>query len=165
MLYRINALSRVLEESLRSAEIPYVIARGTAFYERKEIKDALSYLRVVANPNDEVPLRRIINEPPRGIGKNTLGKVEMVAAREQVPLFEALRLVGPADGLSPRAHSAVARFVAMINGLRGHGAGGATSLMSASPLASLVERVVRDSGLEGLYGRGCYSGSPSLPPD
>ncbi|MEE2718715.1 MAG: UvrD-helicase domain-containing protein, partial [Planctomycetota bacterium] len=76
VLYRINALSRVLEQAFRDGQIPYVVARGTAFYERAEIKDALSYLRLVVNPRDEVALRRIINTPPRGIGKTSLDRVE-----------------------------------------------------------------------------------------
>ncbi|MDG1899497.1 MAG: UvrD-helicase domain-containing protein, partial [Phycisphaerales bacterium] len=72
VLYRINSMSRVLEQKFRDAQIPYVVARGTAFYERAEIKDALSYLRMVVNPRDDVAMRRVINTPPRGIGKTSL---------------------------------------------------------------------------------------------
>ena len=80
IFYRTNALSRVMEDTLRGAGVPYVIARGTAFYEREEVKDALAYLRVVANPADEVSLQRVINKPARGIGASTAAQIEGSAA-------------------------------------------------------------------------------------
>jgi DNA helicase-2/ATP-dependent DNA helicase PcrA len=98
VLYRINALSRVLEDALRDEGIPYVIARGTAFYERKEVKDALAYLRVVHNPRDEVSLRRIVNTPTRGIGRTTLQKIEAEARLENLA-----ELVSAAAGFAPEA--------------------------------------------------------------
>jgi len=118
VLYRMTALSRVLEETFRDAQIPHVIARGTAFYERKEIKDALSYLRLITNPSDEVSLRRIINVPARGIGKSTLSKIELFGLNRQLRLFEAMRCVGDVAGLTARAVTAVGRFVATVEAWR-----------------------------------------------
>ena len=118
VLYRINALSRVLEEALLAAQIPYVIARGTAFYDRKEVKDALAYLRLIVNPNDEVSLRRIINTPTRGIGKTTLTKVELFGYNQQLRLFEALQRAGDVAGLTTRAVGAIRRFVTLVEGWR-----------------------------------------------
>ena len=82
ILYRTNSQSRVIEEALMKYGIPYNIYGGLRFYDRKEIKDLIAYLRVVANPADDVSLRRIINVPKRGIGNVTVGKLEEIAARE-----------------------------------------------------------------------------------
>ncbi|MCH8212155.1 MAG: UvrD-helicase domain-containing protein [Planctomycetes bacterium] len=152
VLYRINALSRVLEEALLAAQIPYVIARGTAFYDRKEVKDALAYLRLIVNPNDEVSLRRIINTPTRGIGKTTLTKVELFGYNQQLRLFEALGRVGEVTGLTTRAVGAIGRFVTLVEGWRRAAAGGSqSSLLESSSLGGLVERIIRESGLEAAY--------------
>ncbi|MCI0675112.1 MAG: UvrD-helicase domain-containing protein [Phycisphaerales bacterium] len=168
VLYRINALSRVLEDAFRSASIPYLIARGTAFYERKEVKDALAYLRLVANPNDEVSLRRIINVPARGIGSTSLDKIAIFAIDRQVGLFEALTRAGElatVGQLSSRATGAIARFVAMVEGWRDAAVGNSTTTshllgsQGSNPapgraaLAELVERIIRESGLEATYRR------------
>ncbi|MBX3365218.1 MAG: UvrD-helicase domain-containing protein [Phycisphaeraceae bacterium] len=149
VFYRTNSLSRVMEDALRSAGIPYVIARGTAFYDREEVRNALAYLRVVANPADEVSLLRIINMPARGIGKSTLDAVSQWAAASGCTLFEALRRAREIGGLSPRAQQALAGFVSLIDGLSGSGTfmGEAVSSM----LSELVERVIRESGLERHY--------------
>ena len=151
VLYRINALSRVLEEAMRNARIPYVIARGTAFFERKEVRDALGYLRVVANPNDEVSLRRIINTPTRGIGRTTLDKIELYAIDRQLRLTEALHQVGAVGGLSARAVKAVGRFVELISGFRRRAGEAAAQLVGTTGLAQLVEHIIRHSGLEAMH--------------
>jgi len=154
VLYRINALSRVLEEAFRDAQIPYIVARGTAFYDRKEIKDALSYLRLIANPSDEVALRRIINTPPRGIGKVTLDKIELFALNNQMRFFDALRAADRVPGLSARAVGAVSKFVSMIESWRIQALGDERDFLGAAPaaaLADLVERIVRESAMEALY--------------
>ena len=78
ILYRTNAQSRALEDALRQANIGYVVLGGVGFYERKEIKDALSYLKLILNPHDDLALRRIINVPPRGIGKGVMDALEQV---------------------------------------------------------------------------------------
>jgi len=152
VLYRVNSLSRVLEEAFRNAKIPYVIARGTAFYDRKEIKDALSYLRLVVNPNDEVALRRIINTPTRGIGKTTLSKVELAGLHKQLRMFDSLKEVTMVEGLTVRAVNSIRKFVVMIeNWQRAALADASDSLMAANPLAGLVEQIIRESGLEAQY--------------
>jgi DNA helicase II / ATP-dependent DNA helicase PcrA len=151
VLYRINALSRVLEEAFRNAQVPYVIARGTAFYERKEIKDALAYLRLVANPSDEVPLRRIVNTPPRGIGATSLDRIDIHAIQKQMTLFDAMRRVDEISGVPARTTNAVRKFVSMVE--RWRAMDNVEELIGdgRSPLAELVERIIRESGMEAMY--------------
>lgn len=149
VFYRTNALSRVMEDGLRAAGIPYVIARGTAFYEREEVKSALAYLRVVANPADEVSLSRIINTPARGIGDASLNAVEVFAAQHGLPFFDALRQAARIEGISARARGSIQRFVELIDQWTGSG-----SFMGAGvsgTLADLVERIIKESGLEKMY--------------
>lgn len=165
VFYRTNALSRVVEDALRSEGIPYVIARGTAFYQREEIKHALAYLRAVANPADDVSVGRIVNVPPRGIGDTTLGKIETWAAQTGSTLFDALRrsAVPGAGGveLGPKAAAAIGKFVNLIDAWRGadpltpedHLALAKGEQIRGS-LASLVERVLTESGLEDMYKKG-----------
>ena len=88
ILYRINALSRVLEDAMRNQGIPYVIYGGQSFYQRKEIKDVLAYLRLLINPADEEAFKRCVNYPARGLGDTTIGKVKEVANQQQVSMFE-----------------------------------------------------------------------------
>jgi ATP-dependent DNA helicase UvrD/PcrA len=149
VFYRTNALSRVIEDSLRANTIPYVIARGTAFYEREEVKNALAYLRVVANPADDVALARVINTPTRGIGKTTLVRIADEAAARRVPVFEVMRDIGSIAGLTARATTAVGKFVAMINAWTGTGSFLGETVPAT--LHDLVERVNRESGLERHY--------------
>src|SRR5206468_1109493 len=103
IFYRMNALSRVMEDALRHANVPYQIARGVEFYNRKEIKDVLAYLRVVANPLDEVSLTRIVNVPPRGIGDTTVKQMQAYAVANAMTLWEAIERAGQITGLSSRA--------------------------------------------------------------
>ncbi|MEZ6318521.1 MAG: UvrD-helicase domain-containing protein [Phycisphaerales bacterium] len=148
VFYRTNALSRVIEDAFRLAQIPYVIARGTAFYDREEVRDAISYLRVVANPADNVSLARIVNKPTRGIGKSSLDQVVAFATREQIPVFAAMRRARELD-LPARALTAIFRFVELIDTWTGAG-----SFMGASvsgTLHELVGRVIDESGLAGHY--------------
>ena len=116
VFYRTNAQSRVLEDALRRARIPYVIVGGVRFYERKEIKDALAYLRLVVNPADDVAFRRAIAAPARGIGAQTLARLDEVAAREGRPLL-AVATDPPAD-LRGRAARGLEEFAALIRQLR-----------------------------------------------
>ncbi len=149
VFYRNNALSRVMEDALRGAGVPYVIARGTAFYQREEVKDAIAYLRIVANPFDEVSLRRIVNKPARKIGATSLEAAESYAAAQGLPLMEALREAGGAPGVSSMAATAMAKFAAQADSWRGEG-----SFMGnerAGALADLVSRVIKESGLEAYY--------------
>ncbi|MDR1734685.1 MAG: UvrD-helicase domain-containing protein [Oscillospiraceae bacterium] len=117
VLYRSNALSNAIETAFRNAHVPYRIIGGMRFYDRKEIKDALAYLTIIANPSDEVRLRRIINEPKRGIGEGTLQKAADAAARAGVPLFEVISRASHAASLQ-RVAGKLEAFGHLINGLR-----------------------------------------------
>ena len=90
VLYRTNAQSRVLEEALRKRNIPYRIYGGQSFYQRKEIKDAISYFRLAVNPDDDEALRRIINYPARGIGETTVGKLVKASIKGGVSIWRVL---------------------------------------------------------------------------
>jgi len=149
IFYRNNALSRVLEDALRERGVPYVIARGTAFYDREEIKNALSYLRVIANPADEVSLARIINTPTRGLGKTTIERLGAFAADEGIGLMEALRRARETEGLTARAQNAAEKFVRTLDDLTGSGSFMGAELTGS--LADLVERVIKQTGLERMY--------------
>ena len=149
VFYRTNSLSRVLEEAFRQAAIPYVIARGTAFYQREEVKTALSYLRVVANQADDVSLARIINTPSRGIGKTSLDAISGAATRSGIPVWEGLTRARELPGLTDRSLKAIDGFVGTINGWTG--AGSFMGAAVASSLHELVERMIKESGLEAFY--------------
>ncbi|MFH1008069.1 MAG: UvrD-helicase domain-containing protein [Candidatus Latescibacterota bacterium] len=100
LLYRTNAQSRALEDELRRASVPYTIIGGLRFYERREIKDILAYLKLVANPKDELSLRRIVNVPKRGIGDVTIQKVQDFAIEKAISIYGALERAGEIEGLS-----------------------------------------------------------------
>src|SRR5438045_7980848 len=114
IFYRMNALSRVMEAALRRGNVPYQIARGVEFYNRKEIKDVLAYLRVIANPNDEVSLTRIVNVPPRGIGDTTVKQMQAYAVANGLSLWEAMERAGQITGLSARAVNAAKQFCELV---------------------------------------------------
>ncbi len=145
VLYRMNALSRVVEDALRRRMIPATIARGTAFYDRKEIKDAIAYLRVCANPRDEVSLKRIVNFPARGIGDVTVRKIEASAVSNGLPLIAAFAKAPSAGVVSGKAAKAVEGFVVLVRDF-------AKSLDERLPgdLASFVSEVLEQSGLDRL---------------
>jgi len=139
VLYRVNSMSRVLEEQFIRSGIAYQVVRGLEFYNRKEIRDLLAYLKVLVNPEDEVSLARIINRPARGIGKVTMETVRSYAACRGISLFEALKGAERIDSLSAGARARVAGFVSLFKGLWNEVAG---------PVAPLVEKVFNRSGLE-----------------
>lgn len=114
ILYRTNAQSRVIEETFVKANIPYQMVGGTKFYDRKEIKDVLAYLRLIANPDDDVSFVRIVNEPKRGIGATTIEKLQSYATAHDISLFTAVKEVD-FIGLSARATKLLAEFAEMIN--------------------------------------------------
>ena len=116
VLYRTNAQSRVLEEALVRAGIPYRVYGGMKFYERKEVKDIIAYLRALLNPDDSVSLRRIINEPKRAIGETTIEAMERYAQEEGVPLMAAVMEYDRID-LNSRARAAIGMFVLLIGEL------------------------------------------------
>ncbi len=116
VFYRTHAQSRVIEEMMIRREIPYRIFGGTRFYERAEIKDIVAYLRLVANPRDEVSLGRIINVPARGIGKTTVKAVGDYARTNGVSLFDALKDSEEIPGLTSRARNKIGEFLRLIEG-------------------------------------------------
>jgi DNA helicase-2/ATP-dependent DNA helicase PcrA len=118
IFYRINALSRSCEQALRAVSVPYQIVRGLEFYNRKEVKDVLGYLRLLNNPADDAALLRVINVPPRRIGKTTVNRLLAHCRRYDIPLLQAARESGLIDTLGKRAAVQVARFVALIDELR-----------------------------------------------
>ena len=115
VFYRTNAQSRIFEEALRAANIPYQIVGGVGFYDRMEIKDLLAYLRVVCNPNDSMSVRRIINVPSRGIGATTLDRLMNFAAREGIRLFEALQRVDEITTINRGLQAKVKRFTKIFD--------------------------------------------------
>ena len=118
VFYRTNAQSRAIEEVFIRAGLPYKVIGGTRFYERKEIKDALAYLRVILNPADEVSLRRIMNVPRRGIGDKAETAIDDYALRNGLSLFDAMFMIGSIAGVQARTAKAVTDFVELINNLR-----------------------------------------------
>lgn len=116
IFYRINALSRVFEDEFRRMKIPYRIIGGTRFYDRKEVKDILAYLKVAANPNDSISLERIINVPARGIGETTVDKIRKYAESNRLSLFEAMNKI-PDDADKPlgRASVKIKSLMKMLN--------------------------------------------------
>ena len=143
VFYRTNAQSRSLEERLINRGIPYRVIGGTRFYDRKEIKDALAYLHVLNNPDDDVNLRRILNEPKRGIGDKAESTIAELAARDRTTFFEALRRAvshdGGETGLGSRAVKAVGSFVRMMDDV--------AALAEADKPSVVLEAVLEQSGM------------------
>jgi len=136
VFYRTNAQSRVLEDALRRGGIPYVVVGSVRFYERKEIKDALAYLRLVVNPADDVAFRRAIQTPGRGIGRATLTRLEELAVREARPLL-ALAAAPPAD-VTGKPRRALEEFAALITRL--------ATAREKTPLPAFIDLVLDASG-------------------
>src|SRR5512143_3633915 len=137
VLYRTNAQSRALEDALRNRGIPYRIFGGLRFYDRKEIKDIIAYLRVLQNPSDIVSLRRIINVPARGIGDTTIEKLETAATHAGVSLYQAAMDADRAD-MTNSAKKKLREFTGMMERMR-------TDLVTLS-ITDLVRRVIHESG-------------------
>jgi DNA helicase-2/ATP-dependent DNA helicase PcrA len=114
VLYRLNQQSRALEEALKDNGLPYHIIGGISFYHRKEIKDIISYLKVIANPDDSVSIKRIINCPPRGIGATTISKVENEARKKDKSLFETMKHIINSNGYSSAFKGKIKGFVNTI---------------------------------------------------
>jgi DNA helicase-2/ATP-dependent DNA helicase PcrA len=152
IFYRMNALSRVMEDALRRANVPYQIARGVEFYNRKEIKDVLGYLRVVANPSDEVSLGRIVNVPTRGLGDQSIKQLQTFAVGNGLSLWQALERAGEVQGVSARAVNSARQFVEMVKRWRQLASGAALTndLLAGrkGPVQTVMEEVFRQSGME-----------------
>src|SRR2546421_5454290 len=117
VFYRTNAQSRVFEEVFIRVGLPYKVVGGVRFYERKEVRDALAYLRAVANPDDTVNIRRILNTPRRGIGERAEACVEALSSRDRISFSQALGRADKAPGIAARSASAIAALVALLAGL------------------------------------------------
>ncbi len=141
VFYRTNAQSRVFEEVFIRVGLPYKVVGGVRFYERREVRDLLAYLRLIANPADEVSLRRVLNVPKRGIGDRAEEYVAAFAARERISFAEALRSPGDVPGLAARSAAAIAGFNALVDDLREQAAAG-------GPVAELVEAVLDRTGYQ-----------------
>ncbi len=140
VFYRTNAQSRVFEEVFIRVGLPYKVIGGVRFYERREVRDLLAYLRLIANPADEVSLRRILNVPKRGIGDRAEDYVAAHAARQRITFAEALRHPEDVPGLATRSAQAIGRFNALIEGLR--------ELAGDHPVAEVAEAVLDRSGYQ-----------------
>ncbi|MER7073686.1 DNA helicase PcrA [Terrabacter sp. NPDC000476] len=139
VFYRTNAQSRAIEEVLVRVGLPYKVVGGTRFYERREVKDALAYLRVISNPTDTVNLRRILNTPKRGIGDRAEACVAALAERERIPFVAALGRAEDAPGIATRSVAAIQGFTALLEKLRGvYDAG--------DGVAALLEATIEESG-------------------
>ena len=134
VLYRTNAQSRVLEEQFGRYAISYQVIGGQRFYERAEVKDALAYLNVIANPDDEQRLLRIVNVPRRGIGATTMERLLAHAAAVGEPLWVVLQAAGDVPGVSPSAARGIAQLVALVRSFQA-GNGGEPAV-AADPSAT-----------------------------
>ncbi len=177
VLYRTNSQSRVFEEAMRRAGLPYNIVGGFSFYERMEVRDIIAYLKLALNPTDSIALQRVINSPPRGIGKQTLEEIERRARDSGLSIWETIASVmEKPEGLSPRAIAALKNFRQIINRLAdlagadspavpldvdaqlnmrvasldspASEAGAAHTTLSASPVSDLVKAAIFDTGYE-----------------
>jgi DNA helicase II / ATP-dependent DNA helicase PcrA len=138
VFYRTNAQSRVFEEVFIRVGLPYRVVGGVRFYERREVRDLLAYLRLIANPADEVSLRRVLNVPKRGIGDRAEEYVASYAQRERTTFARALARPADVPGLAARSAAAIAGFNALIDGLR--------ELADQVPVAELTEAVLDRTG-------------------
>ncbi|MFE2677044.1 DNA helicase PcrA [Streptomyces hygroscopicus] len=139
VFYRTNAQSRVFEEVFIRVGLPYKVVGGVRFYERKEVRDVLAYLRVLANPEDSVPLRRILNVPKRGIGERAEAMIDALALREKITFPQALRRVDEAYGMAARSANAVKRFNTLMEELH-------TIVESGAGPATVLEAVLERTG-------------------
>jgi DNA helicase-2/ATP-dependent DNA helicase PcrA len=140
VFYRTNAQSRIFEEIFMRAAIPYKVVGGLRFYERKEVKDILAYLRVLANPTDEVSLRRIINLPKRGIGDRAIEEVDAFAFTQGISFWEALLRVREATGVPNKASQSITEFTQMISAL-------AVLVEINTKPSTIIEAALEQSGL------------------
>ncbi|MFN3651036.1 MAG: ATP-dependent helicase [Armatimonadota bacterium] len=119
-LYRTNAQSRVLEDVFKRRRIPYRLVGTVRFYDRKEVKDLIAYLRLIQNPADSLSLRRVVNSPPRSIGEKSMERLANFADQHEISLFEAMGRAGEVEGLTPRARAALGEFTRVVRTLAGY---------------------------------------------
>lgn len=143
ILYRTNAQSRSLEEALRSEGIPYIIVGGVKFYERKEVKDVLAYLRILSNPADGIAIRRVINYPSRGIGETTISKIEAYARDKKMTFYDAMADIQHVGNIAVRTAEKVRGFWEMMEKYR--------QMMSEFSIAELASMLVDEIGILKLF--------------
>jgi DNA helicase-2/ATP-dependent DNA helicase PcrA len=136
VMYRTNAQSRAIEEAMMRAGIPYKVVGGTKFYERREVKDAIAYLKAGANPLDEISIKRVLNVPKRGIGDTSIGKLDAFAAANELSFIDAMRRAADA-GVSGAASKGITTFVALVDAMH--------EALSDGP-AALLEMAMNASG-------------------
>jgi DNA helicase-2/ATP-dependent DNA helicase PcrA len=141
ILYRMNAQSRLFEEALLRLRIPYAVFGGVGFYERREVKDLLCYLRLVVNPKDSVALRRVLNVPPRGIGARTLAELVRLAEERRLSLWDAITAAVDEALLPARATQPLQRFRGVVEELRG---------AAVASIRGLVERTLAATGYSAM---------------
>jgi DNA helicase-2/ATP-dependent DNA helicase PcrA len=146
VFYRTNAQSRVFEEVFIRVGLPYKVVGGVRFYERREVRDALAYLRVLSNPEDSVSLRRILNVPKRGIGDRAEACVEALASRDRTTFWQALRRAKEAPGIATRSLSCIEEFVRLLDSLR-------TLVEAQTSPAKILEAVLEQTGYLAELGR------------
>jgi DNA helicase-2/ATP-dependent DNA helicase PcrA len=146
VLYRTNAQSRAFEDVLLRRGIPYRLVGGLRFYERREVKDVLAYLRLIANPRDSVSFGRVVNVPRRKIGDRTVAELERTARRKRISPFEAVSRLDDTAEITPAARSALADFDRLIDGLR--------DLSERMPLPQFLDRVLEDTGYQRMLNDG-----------
>lgn len=137
LFYRTNAQSRILEISLRNHAIPYIIVGGVSFYQRKEIKDILSYLRLCINPHDGAAMERIINVPLRGIGETTVKKLKDRANAKNISLFDAMCQIDTIPEIKRQAAASIRKLTEIITGLQ---------RVQGSPVENIIRRVIEETG-------------------
>ena len=142
VFYRTNALSRALEFALRDAGVPYQMVNGVEFFQRKEIKDVLAHLQLLNNPHDDVALLRIINTPPRGIGKTTIDRLVDHATRHGLTVLEAARQVRRIEPIAARAAALVSGFVQLVDRL---------AAVLGGSIEELLGHVLTETGYEALW--------------
>ncbi len=141
VLYRMNAQSRAIEESLVKSGIPYRVLAGLRFYDRKEIKDMLAYLRVIHNPNDDLSLKRIINEPRRGIGDTSIEKAQRIADAENISLFDVIKNADNYQELK-RSHKVMSEFSSMMERL--------IAEKDSVKISELLNNIMTDTGYSNM---------------
>jgi DNA helicase II / ATP-dependent DNA helicase PcrA len=142
VLYRTNAQSRVLEEAFLTTRIPHILVGGQRFYERKEIKDMLAYLRLTLNPRDDVSFRRAINTPTRGIGAGAMAKIEEWAASHESPLWQAAHDQGVQASVQKKAASSIRAFVGIVSD--------AAELAERGPVSPVLRLLLNGSGYQDM---------------
>jgi DNA helicase-2/ATP-dependent DNA helicase PcrA len=139
VFYRTNAMSRVIEDVFVRRGLPYTVVGSVKFYDRKEIKDAVAYLRSIVNPSDEVSVKRIINEPRRGIGDTTLAHIDRFTQTQRISFADGLRRAAEIHQLNGRAQAAIGEFVALMDRL--------AETAAESGVAGAVQGVLDDTGM------------------